>query len=365
MNNFYHSKYSFGTSKPKKEKSKAYKVIRTLLLILLLIVIGFGFYIYNAMFKPNAWTPDAQPASLYIEPGDTFSDVRKSLYSNGLIIKRGAFEWLAHQKGYPESVKKGHYLIKEGMSNNELINILKAGLETPVNVIFNNIRTLPGFADRISQQLVFESSDLMALLTDTTYLAQYEFDTLTIKSMFIPNTYEFYWTTGAKDFFERMNQEYVRFWTDERQAKAEEAGLTRMEVSTLASIVESETNKNDEKARIAGVYMNRLESGWRLQADPTLVYAIGDFSIRRVLNKHKTVNSPYNTYKYRGLPPGPITFPSIASIDAVLNYEEHDYYYFSAKPDFSGYHIFARTNAQHQQNAREYQKALNEKKIYD
>lgn len=364
MNNFYHSKYAIGTTRPKKGKSRTYRVISILLLLTLIVAAGAGYYIYNALFSPNTWTPKDEPASLYIHPGAVFEDVKHDLYSNGLIVNRKTFEWLANQKNYTGAVKKGHYEIKQGMSNNKLLNMLKAGLETPVNIVFHNVRTLPELAERISSQLIFEKNDLMQLLKDSAYLESHGFDTLTVKTMFIPNTYEVYWTIETKAFFERMYEEYERFWTEERRKKAEEAELSLVEINTLASIVERETNKNDEKARIAGVYINRLNRGWRLQADPTLVFALGDFTIKRVLNTHKNIDSPYNTYLYRGLPPGPICIPSIASIDAVLNYEDHDYMYFSAKPDFSGYHVFARTNAEHQQNARQYQQALNEKKVY-
>lgn len=365
MTGYYHSKYSTGSPREKKEKSTAYKVIRAVLIAVVLIVVVAGYLIYNTMFSENTWTPDSKPVSIYIHKGDRFEDVKKDLYSKGLIIHRNSFEWLSNQKDYPESIKEGHYIIKSGMTNNELINILRAGLQTPVDVIFNNIRVLPQLADRVASQLSFDSTALMNLLRDTTYLSKHGFSKKTIKSMFIPNTYEFYWTADANDFFERMNEEYNRFWTEERLKRAEEIGLSPLKVSTLASIVEKETSKNDEKPRIAGVYMNRLERGWRLQADPTLIYALGDFSIKRVLNRHKLTDSPYNTYRYHGLPPGPICLPSISSINAVLNYQEHKYLYFCAKADFSGYHAFARTNAEHQKNAREYQEALNERKIYE
>ncbi|MCK9255795.1 MAG: endolytic transglycosylase MltG, partial [Bacteroidales bacterium] len=196
------------------------------------------------------------------------------------------------------------------------------------------------------------------LLKSQDLAKKYGFNENTFLAMFIPNSYEFYWNTSAEQFVERMAKEYKNFWTEERKQKAANLGFSQSEVSTLASIVEAETQKNDEKARIAGVYINRLNIGMLLQADPTVVYATGDFFLKRVLNKHLEINSPYNTYKYSGLPPGPINIPSISSIDAVLNYEKHNYKFFCAKDDFSGYHVFAVTNAQHEANARKYHQAL-------
>ena len=365
MNAFYHSKYAFGRTRPPKKKSGTYKVIKYILLIIVLILAGVGYYIYQAMFSPNTWTPGDEPVSLYVEPGDTFDEVTKKMYSQGLIVNRQTFEWLAERKDYPSNVKVGHYLVKEGMTNNELLNKLQAGLQTPINVVFHNIHTLSDLSEDISNQLVFDSSDLMEKLTDTSYLSQMGFDTTTVKAMFIPNTYELYWTASPDKFMKRMKKEYEKFWNEERRKKAEEIDFTPFEVSILASIIEKETNKNDEKDTIAGVYINRLERGYRLQADPTLKYALNDFSIRRVLNRHKNIDSPYNTYKYGGLPPGPICLPSIASLEAVLNYVDHNYYYFVAKADFSGYHSFSRTYNEHINKAKKYQQKLNQKKIYN
>ncbi|MCF8231645.1 MAG: endolytic transglycosylase MltG [Bacteroidales bacterium] len=365
MNAFYHSKYAFGRTRPPKKKSGIYRIIKYILLIIVIIGLGIGYYIYQAMFTPNTWTPGDEPVSVYIEPGDTFDDITKKIYSKGLVVNRYTFEWLAKRKDYPGNVKIGHYLIEEDMTNNELLNILRAGMQTPVDVIFHNINTLPELSENISDQLVFDSIDLMNKLNDTAYLSQLGFDTTTVKAMFIPNTYELYWTATPEKYLERMKKEYENFWNEKRIQKAEKIDFTPFEVSVLASIIEKETNKNDEKSTIAGVYINRLERGYKLQADPTLKYAMNDFSIRRVLNRHKKIDSPYNTYKYSGLPPGPICLPSISSLEAVLNYEDHKFYYFVAKPDFSGYHSFSRTYKEHLNKAREYQQALNKKKIYN
>jgi UPF0755 protein len=296
--------------------------------------------------------------SIYIPSESDYDDVKHILYSHGVILNRNSFEWLSERKKYPELVKAGHYLIKDGMSNDELINMLRSGEQVPVKVIFNNIRTREQFAKKIGEQLEADSASVIALLNDSAYIGQFGLVTETALTLFLPNTYEFYWNTDAEQFMERMNREYMTFWEGERERKAEALDLSRQEVVILASIVEKETNMNDEKATISGVYVNRLNRNWRLQADPTLVYASGDFGITRVLNVHKEIDSPYNTYKYPGLPPGPICIPSIASIDAVLNTEDHDYLFFCAKDDLSGYHVFARSITQHNRNARAYRRAI-------
>jgi UPF0755 protein len=281
-----------------------------------------------------------------------------------LIIHRNNFEWWADMKGYPNRILPGHYLIRHGLSNDELINLLRSGSQTPVNVTFNNLRNIYQLAGVVAQQIEADSATILESVQSVSLMNRTGLDSANIKTLFIPNTYEFYWNTTGEGFVKRMEEEYARFWTDVKQARAASLGMTPAQVTTLASIVEKETNKNDEKAAIAGVYINRIRSGWRLQADPTVVYAIGDFNIRRVLNKHKKFESPYNTYLHLGLPPGPICIPSIASIDAVLNYEDHNYLFFCAKDDLSGYHVFARTNAEHRRNANRYQDALDARKIY-
>ena len=355
---YYHSKYRH--SKPKKSKWR--KVIMGFLLLLILIAAGLGYLLYSIIFSPNVWVKKGE-TSIYIPSEATYEMVLDSLYSKGVIIHRKNFEWLAQHKSYPELVKPGHYLIQDGLNNNELINQLRAGLQSPVNVTFNNVRNIEQLAGRISKQLETDSASLVQLLHDSAYISQLGFDRQTLPALFIPNTYEFYWDSDANEFVSRMLQEYRKFWNESRRSKAEKIGLSPNEVSTLASIVDKETNKQDEKALIAGVYINRLKSGWRLQADPTLVFAAGNFEIRRVLDVHKTIESPYNTYKYSGLPPGPITIPDPKTIDAVLNYEDHRYYFFCAKDDLSGYHAFAETNMEHDRNARKYRQALDKLNI--
>jgi UPF0755 protein len=250
------------------------------------------------------------------------------------------------------------------MGNKDLISILRAGLQTPVKVTFTGFRTPSQLAQRISKQIEADSVEIVAAFSNNELVEEFGFSTETFIAMFIPNTYEFFWNTDADGFFKRMKREHEAFWNEARIEKAKKLNMSKTQVSTLASIVEEETVNRDERPRVAGVYINRIERGMPLQADPTIKFALGDFTIRRILTKHLSVDSPYNTYKNRGLPPGPINAPSISSIDAVLNYEVHKYLYFCAKSDFSGYHAFARTLTEHNKNAREYQRALNRERIY-
>ena len=326
--------------------------------IILLIAILAGYWIYNKAMMPNVTTPGQQEFSLYIPTGADFGQVKDSLYAHDLIQDRKSFEWIALKKEYPQHVKPGRYLLVDEMSNNEVVNMLRGGSQTPVKVTFNNMRDVPMLAGRIGSQIEADSLSIVEYLNDGNHLDQLGFNVQTIPALFLPNTYEFYWNTNAEKFVEKMKGEYDKYWNAERLDKAKAIGLSPVQVSILASIVDKETNKTDEMPKIAGVYLNRLRSGWLLQADPTLVFAVGDFELKRVLNVHKEVESPFNTYKYAGLPPGPICIPSLQSINAVLNAEKHNYYYFCAKDDFSGYHVFAKTLTEHNRNAQRYQRAL-------
>jgi len=322
-----------------------------------------GYQLYKAILKPNVWVRDEKSATLYIPTGSTYDDLKTALYEKGIIINRLTFEWLAKRKNLESNIHAGKYLISDGMTNIELINLLRSGKQTPVELTFNNIRTRENLAQRIAVDIEPDSTKIIELLQDSAYLKIFGFNTENILTMFIPNTYEVYWNISAKEMMDRMYTEYNKFWNTERRQKAEQIGLSPVEVSILASIVEKETNQNDEKPRMAGVYLNRMQKNWMLQADPTIVFAWGDFTIKRVLNIHKEIDSPYNTYKNYGLPPGPICIPSIASIDGVLNRENHKYMFFCAKNDFSGYHVFAETHAQHNVNANKYRQALDEHNI--
>ena len=319
--------------------------------------------LYSIIYGPNVGL-SKDKVYFYIPTGSTFQDVSNALVKQGFIHSQTTFDWVSEQKKYKLNIRPGRYRLKNGMSNNELVNLLRAGLQEPVMVTFNNVRLREELAGKIGKLIEADSTAIINLLNNNSFVATYGFNTSTFLTLFLPNTYEFWWNTSAEGFVERMATEYKNYWTAERRQKAKRLGLSQSEVSILASIVQKETNKNDEKPTVAGVYLNRLKKGMLLQADPTLVYANRDFGARRVLNKHKIIDSPYNTYKYKGLPPGPICLPSINSIDAVLDAQSHNYLYFCAKADNSGYHSFASNYADHLKNAREFQRELNRRKVY-
>jgi UPF0755 protein len=275
-----------------------------------------------------------------------------------------AFEWLAARKHYPAHVKPGKYVFTKNLSYNELINILRAGRQTPVKITFSNIRSLNDLAGKIGGRIEADSASIITFLSDPSNYSGDGFTRENVISVFIPDTYEFFWNTSARGFYSRMLAEYRKFWNNDRLAKASEKKLSSVEVSILASIIDDEVAKADEKPRIAGVYLNRLRLGIPLQACPTIKFALNDFSITRVLKKYLEVDSPYNTYKHNGFPPGPIGCASVGGIDAVLNAEKHDYLFFAAKADFSGYHNFSRTLSEHNRYAAQYQKELDKRKIY-
>lgn len=331
-------------------------------LFIITILIGSGVLLagWYVIFKSNVQLNDS---FFYIKTGSTFEDVVDSLDKKNVLENMQTFLWVAKQKNYPDKIKPGKYLLKKGMNNNELVNLFRSGNQVPVHIEFNSIRTAEQLAGRLSKQIEADSISIINILNDTAYLQSKGFDMYNKVSVFIPNTYEIWWNTSAQQLFDKMYKEYTAFWNSNRLSKAKELKLTPNQVITLASIVEQETSKNDEKPKVAGVYLNRLKSNMALQADPTLIFAAGDFSIRRVLNYHKEIESPYNTYKYTGLPPGPICIPAISSIDAVLNPDKHNYVFFCAKEDFSGYHNFALSYNEHLINARKYQAALNRRKI--
>ncbi len=337
--------------------------IAIFLVVFTMMLSSFAFYTYQIIYTPNVLI-EQEDRYFAIPKGTTFKQLQNKLAEERIVNDLVSFSFLAKLKDLDTNVKNGMYLIKGDMTNIELINLLRSGAQTPVSMTFSNARLLSQLPKSLTNSLEIDSAHLAPLLLNDTTATYYGFSKETFISMFIPNTYEVYWTLTPKGLLDRMKQEYDRFWTEDRKQKAEQLGMTQMEVSTLASIVQGETNKMDEAPAIAGVYINRLKRRIPLQADPTLVFAIGDFSIRRILNKDKEFDSPYNTYKHYGLPPGPINMPSIPALEAVLNYESHNYLYFCAKADFSGYHAFAKTLREHNVNARKFQRALNLERIY-
>ncbi|MBE0639585.1 MAG: endolytic transglycosylase MltG [Bacteroidales bacterium] len=335
----------------------------TIASIVILAVALAGYIFYKTLFGNNVALPANQSGYLYVKTGSAYNDLLLNVENSGLLINISTFKWLANRKNLHRHVYPGRYEFKPGMSNDEIINMLRSGKQKPLNVIFNNITFPAQLAGAVSKQLEADSASIMKLFNDEKYLTKFGLTIVSAPAIFIPNTYEFYWNTSAEGFFDRMYNEYNKFWTTERKLKAELHDLTQKDVSIIASIVEKETNKNDEKARIAGVYLNRLRRGWKLQADPTTVYAVylqTGVALNRVLRVHTQIDSPYNTYIHVGLPPGPICMPSISSIDAVLNTEKHNYMFFVASPDMSGYHRFSTNYNQHLIYAREYQAVLNQ-----
>jgi UPF0755 protein len=254
--------------------------------------------------------------------------------------------------------------VSEGMNNRTLINKLKSGNQDAVKLKFHNIRTKQNFAAYLAKNMEADSLAFIKVLDSAALVEKYGFNTENVYTMFIPNTYEFYWNVNPADFFDKMQKQYDKFWNSDRKAKAAKLNLTPIQVTILASIVDWEALYDKEMPTIAGLYLNRLNGGILLQADPTVIFANNDFTIKRVTNVHLSVNSKYNTYKYAGLPPGPIMMPSIKAIDAVLNPETNKYIFMCAKEDFSGYHNFAETRAQHEINGRKYREALNKRNIY-
>lgn len=333
------------------------------LVIFSVVLTSFSFYFYQVFYGVNV-LPESQAQTVLIDRDDNFDSLRNKLYDNQIIEDALSFSFVSKVLGYQDAVKPGLYLLEPEMNNLEAVRRLRAGDQIPIDITFNNIRFKEDLADKIVNNTGIDKDEFLGLLNDESYLAELGFNKETIMAMFIPNTYEVYWTISSKALFERMHKEYQRFWNDNRKARAEAIGLSPVEVSTLAAIVQDECSIQNESPKIAGLYVNRLRKNMLLQADPTVKFALGDFSIQRVLTADTRIDSPYNTYKYRGLPPGPINLPTIASLDAVLNYEKHDYIYMCAKEDFSGYHRFAKTLTEHNKNAQLFQRALNNRNIY-
>ncbi len=335
-----------------------------LFLTVSILMTTFTFYFWQVFRSPNLLVQENdKPFALLIPRGSTFESVMDTLQAHRVINDETSFRFLAKIMKYPERVKVGRYEIKPLMGNREALVKLRSGSQDAMPVTFNSMRQKSDLIQRLGGKFEFGPAALGKLLNDPATCEKFGFDTTTIVCLFLPNTYELFWTIKPEALMERMGAEYKKFWTPERQEKAKALGLSQTQTQVLASIVAAETNKRDEQPRVAGVYLNRLKRGIKLEADPTVIFALRDFTIRRLLNRQLSVDSPYNTYRYTGLPPGPINLPAPATIDAVLNAEQHDYVFFVVDARFNGYHTFSKTLAEHMANARLYQQALTRMKI--
>ncbi len=341
------------------------KKIGIILLVLSIVAAIFGYSKYQDIYGTNVSTKE-QDTYIYIPSGTDYNGLKNILMEGDILDNVASFEWVASLMNYDQSkVKSGKYKIEAGWSNRKLIQHLRSGKQNPVKLILNNERLLASVASQVSYFIEPDSANILSSILDPKIMSKYELSPENMMSLFIPNTYEVYWDISGSEFLARMKKENEKFWsTKGRMEKLAKLDMSKEEVYTLASIVEKETNYIPEKNTVAGVYLNRLKRGIMLQADPTVVFANQDFTIRRVLNKHLEKDSPYNTYKYAGLPPGPISMASISSIDAVLENQGHNYLFFCAKPDNSGQHAFAKTLSQHNSNARKFQKWLNQQRIF-
>ncbi|WP_296149318.1 endolytic transglycosylase MltG [uncultured Flavobacterium sp.] len=343
---------------------KLKKIIAITSVVVMVGLMIFAYFAYQNVFAPNTKFEEKE-VFVYIPTDSDYASVEKIV--SPYIENLESFKTVAEKKSYVTNVKAGKFLLKKGMNNNNLINSLRQPLET--KLAFNNQERLEDFAGRIGSQIEADSTSLMQAFTDKEFLDENGFTEENVLSMFIPNSYDFFWNTSAVKFRDRMAKEYRKFWNDDRKAKAEKLNLTPLQVSALASIVHKETVKTDERPRVAGVYLNRLKTGMKLEADPTVIYAVkkseNDFNrvIKRVLYKDLETVSPYNTYRNFGLPPGPIAMPDVTAIDAVLNPEQHNYIYFCASVTNFGYHEFAVTPAQHEVNRQKYVAWVNKQGI--
>jgi UPF0755 protein len=342
-----------------KKKMKKSNRLKYLIIASIILIVSFSLF---KIFGPNTGAFH-EGDFLYIRTGSTYEEVKKTLINQGFVKEGKSFELLAQKTNYTNKVKAGKYKIKKGMSNYSMIKLLGSGQQEPVRLVINKIRTQDDFIKLISSKLEADSNQLRKMLKDNTFLAQYGLDSSNAMAVIMPNSYDFFWNTNAEAVLKKIAKQYLKFWTNDRKDAAKQKHLTPAEIITIASIVEEETNKKDEKKKVASVYLNRLKKGMKLQADPTAKFAYGDFTIKRITSAHTQLQSPYNTYFVQGLPPGPICTPSENSIDAVLFAGTTDYLYFCAKEDFSGYHNFAATYSDHINNAKKYHAVLNARGI--
>ncbi len=340
--------------------------IKQIIISVVTIIIIVGAIIVYKYFSKIYVSNVIENSAVFIPSNATFDEVSKIIHP--YVNNSNSFNWVAHRKNYPNVIKAGKYLIKKGMNNNELVNLLRSGKQSPITLTFNNQDSLEKLAGRIAEQIEADSIDILKTVLDTNFLKKNDFNKHDILGMFIPNSYEVYWNTSASQFRDRMLKEYANFWSSSREEKAKAMNLSKKEVITLASVVQKETAKVNERTTVAGLYINRLRGRWPLQADPTIIFALKqkhgqDYEVKRVLNADLDIDSPYNTYKNAGLPPSLIAMPDISSIDAVLNPKNHDYYYMCASVTNIGSHEFAKTLSQHNVNASKYQRWLSKQGI--
>ena len=341
-----------------KGKAKKQKSYAPLIIVAFLLVLMAGCIYY--FFGPNS----RKDRFLYVHTGTTYEQLLANLKDSGYISNANSFDIIARQWKLSEHIHPGKYLVTGGMSSFELVRKLRNGSQFPVKLVINRLRTKREFIDLLSSNLEVDAEKLSDMLSQPAYMDEFGLDTNTVLCAVIPDTYEFYWNTTCDKAFRKIQKNYNRFWTDERKKAAKEHGLTPTRATIVASIVDEETNRADDKPNIASVYLNRLAKGMKLQADPTVKFAIGDFTIRRITGAMLQTQSPYNTYKNEGLPPGPICTPSAGSVDAVLHAPKTNYIFFCAKADLSGASVFAATDAEHLKNAHLYQQALNARGIH-
>ena len=341
---------------------KIKQIIISFITIIIIVSAIIAYKYFSKIYVSNV----IENSAVFIPSNATFDEVSKII--RPYVNNSNSFNWVARQKNYPNVIKAGKYLIKKGMNNNELVNLLRSGNQSPIKLTFNNQDTLEKLAGRIAEQIEADSIDILKTVLDIDFLKKNGFNKHDILGMFIPNSYEVYWNTSALQFRDRMLKEYANFWNSSRAEKAKAMNLSKKEVITLASVVQKETAKVNERTTVAGLYLNRLRGRWPLQADPTIIYALKqkhgqDYEVKRVLNADLDIDSPYNTYKNAGLPPTLIAMPDISSIDAVLNPKNHDYYYMCASVTNIGSHEFAKTLSQHNVNAFKYQRWVSKQGI--
>lgn len=338
-------------------KKKTTYLFATILLVTSFVVYNYYQKIFSSVV-PKEYV-------LFITATNTLAEVSNRIEK--ITKSPGTFLWVAAKKNL-SNPKAGRYVLKQGMSNNDLVNMFRSGRQTPFKLSFNNQDTLEKLAGRIAEQIAADSTALLLSFREEHFLSKNNFTTKSILQIFIPNTYEFYWTVSPEKFKQKMFSSYQKFWNSSRIGKAKKLGLTAEEVTTLASIVQKETAQNTERPIVAGLYLNRLKRGWPLQADPTIIYCIKekkgqDYAVKRVLTADLEINSPYNTYIHGGLPPTLIAMPDISSIDGVLNAQEHNYLYMCANVNKLGYHSFAKSLVQHNKNAVKYHNWMNKLRI--